>query len=77
MRGDISDIVPLIFSQQQAQIKELNGKDLSVIRYDTACLGEAMAIVWLISSDWQIQQQHICCQLIAQSMSGEQVARES
>ena len=77
MRGDISDIVPLIFSQQQAQIKELNGKDLSVIRDGTACLGEAMAIVRLISSDWQIQQQHIRFQLIAQSMSGEQVARES
>jgi len=28
----MSDIVPLIFSQEQAQIKEeLNGKDLSVI----------------------------------------------
>ena len=43
----------------------------------TTRLGEAMAIVVrLISSDWQIQQQLIRFQLIAQSMSGEQVARE-
>ena len=42
----MSDIVPLIFSQEQAQIKEeLNGKDLSVIFDGTTRLGEAMAIM--------------------------------
>jgi len=80
LTGDIimSDTVPLIFSQEQAQIKEeLNGKDLSVTFDGTTCLGKAMAIVVrFISSDWQIQQQLIHFQLIAQSMSGEQVARE-
>jgi len=68
----MSDIVPLLFSQQQAQIKEeLNGKDLSVIFNGTTRLGEAMAIVVrFISSDWQIQQRLIRFQLIARSMSG-------
>ena len=49
------DIVPLIFSQEQAQIKaELNGKDLSVIFDGTTRLGKAMAIVVrFISPDWQ------------------------
>jgi len=49
----MSDIVPLIFSQEQAQIKEeLNGKDLLVIFDGTTHLCEAMAIVvQFISSD--------------------------
>jgi len=66
------DIVPLLFSQQQAQIKEeLNGKDLSVIFDGTTRLGEAMAtVVRFISSDWQIQQRLIHFQLIVRSMSG-------
>ena len=66
------DTVPLIFSQEQAQIKEeLNGKDLLVIFDGTTHLGEAMAtVVRFISSDWQIQQRLIRFQLMAQSMSG-------
>ena len=62
LTGDICrDIVLLIFSQEQAQMKEeLNGKDLLVIFDGTTHLGEAMAIVVrFISSDWQIQQQRI------------------
>ncbi len=77
-RRHMTDIVPLIFSQEQARIKEeLSGKDLSVIFDGTTRLGEAMAIVVrFIDSDWQIQQRLIRFQLIAQSMSGEEVARE-
>ena len=72
------DTVPLIFSQEQAQInEELNGKDLLVIFDGTTRFGEVMAIVVrFISSDWQTQQRLIHFQLIVQSMSGEQVARE-
>ena len=48
-----------------------------MIFYGTTHLGKAMVIVVrFISSDWQIQQRIIRFQLIAQSMSGEQVARE-
>ena len=74
----MSDIVPFIFSQEQARIKEeLDGKDLSVIFDGTTRLGEAMAIVVrFIDLNWLIQQRLIRFQLIAQSMSGEQVARE-
>ena len=43
-RRHTSDIVPFIFSQEQARIKEeINGKDLSVIFDGTTRLGEAMA----------------------------------
>ena len=42
----------------------------------TTRLCEAMAIVRFIDSNWLIQQRLIRFQLIAQSMSGEQVARE-
>ena len=74
----MSDTVPFIYSQEEAQIKEeIRGKDLPVIFDGTTRLGEAMAIiVRFIDSDWQIQQRLIRFQLIAQSMSGEQVARE-
>ena len=77
-RRHMSDIVPFISSQEQALIKEeLAGRDLSVIFDGTTRLGEAMAIlVRFIDSNWQIQQRLIRFQLLAQSMTGEQVARE-
>ena len=74
-RRHMSYTVPFIFTQEQAHIKEeTTGKNLSVIFDGTTRLGEAMAI--LIDSNWQIQQRLIRFQLIAQSMTGEQVARE-
>ena len=78
LTGDMSGIVPFISSQEQALIKEeLAGRDLSVIFDRSICLGRAMAIlVRFIDSNWQIQQRLIRFQLLAQSMTGEQVARE-
>ena len=77
-RRCMSDIVAFISSQEQALTKEeLAGRDLSVIFYGTTRLGEAMAIfVLFIDLNWQIQQRLIRFQLVAQSMTGEQVARE-
>ena len=59
-------------------IKEENGgKDLSVIFDGTTRTGEAMGlVVQYITSDWKIQQRLVHLQLLAQSMSGEEVARE-
>ena len=42
----MSDLVPLIISQEQADVKrELSGRPVSVIFDGTTRLGEAMAIV--------------------------------
>ena len=49
----------------------------SVIFDGTTRMGEAMGIVVrYITSDWKIQQRLVRLQLLAQSMSGEEVARE-
>ena len=77
-RRHMSDIIPFISSQEQVRIKkEIGGKDLSVIFDGTTRMGEAMGIVVrYITSDWKIQQRLVRLQLLAQSMSGEEVARE-
>ena len=73
----MSDIIPFISSQEQVRIKEVGGKDLSVIFDGTTRMGEAMGIVVrYVTSDWKIQQRLVRLQLLAQSMSGEEVARE-
>ena len=77
-RRHMSDVIPFIASQEQAKIKgELCGKDISVIFDGTTRMGEAMGIVVrYVSSEWKIEQQLVRLQLLAQSMSGEEVARE-
>lgn len=62
-------VVPIIYSQEQAHVEdEISGK---------IHLGEAMTIlVRYIDSNWHIQWRLIHFQLIAQSMTGEQVAWE-
>ena len=74
-RRHMSDVIS---SQEQAKIKEeLCGKDISVIFDGTTRMGEAMGIVVrYVSSEWKIEQRLVRLQLLAQSMSGEEVARE-
>ena len=77
-RRHMSDVIPFISSQEQAKIKEeLCGKDIAVIFDGTTRMGEAMGIVVrYVSSEWKIEKRLVRLQLLAQSMSGEEVARE-
>ena len=77
-RRHMSDIVPFILSQEQAQIKnEITGKPLSIVFDGTSRLGEAVAIiVRFIDPEWSIQQRLIRFRLLAKSLSGEEIAHE-
>ena len=57
-RRHMSDIVPFIWSQKQAQIKnKINEKPLSIVFDGTSRLGEALAVtVRFIDPEWSIQQ---------------------
>ena len=77
-RRHMSDLIPLIVSQEQANIKsELSGRPVSVVFDGTTRLGEALAIVVrYIDDSFTIQQRLIRLQLLAKSMAGEEIARE-
>ena len=77
-RRHMSDLVPLVVSQEQADIKsEVSGRQVSVVFDGTTRLGEAMAIVVrYIDDSFTIQQRLIRLQLLAKSMAGEEIARE-
>ena len=73
----MSDVVPFILAQEQAEIKEeIAGKPLSTIFDGTSRLGEAMTIVArFIGPEWSIQQRLVRFQLLAKSLTGEEIAR--
>ena len=77
-RRHMSDLVPLVVSQEQADIKsEVSGRQVSVEFDGTTRLGEAMAIVVrYIDDSFTIKQRLIRLQLLAKSMAGEEIARE-
>ena len=77
-RSHMSDLVPLVVTQEIADIKsEISGKPVAVIFDGTTRLGEAMAIVVRFSdSSFVIQQRLIRLQLLVKSMSGEEISRE-
>ena len=60
-RRHMSDLVPLVVSQEQADIKsEVSGRQVSVVFDGTTRLGEAMAIVVrYIDDSFTIQQRLI------------------
>ena len=74
----MSDLVPLIVAQEQTEIKkELSGRPVSVVFDGTTRLGGAMAVVLrFVDSSFTIQQRLIRLQLLAKSMTGEEIARE-
>ena len=77
-RRHMSDLIPFIASQEQTKIKEeISGKFVAVIFDGTTHQGEALAILLrYVDSHWQIQQRLVRLQLLAKSMTGEEVARE-
>ena len=74
----MSDVIPLIHQQEVELLKmELAGKCMSVIFDGTTRYGEAIAIlVRFIDHEFCVQQRLIRMQLLAKSMTGEEVARE-
>ena len=77
-RRHMSYLVPLIISEEQEEIKhEMAGNSVSVMFDGTTRLGEAMAVVLcFIDSSFTIQQRLVRLQLLAKSMTGEEIARE-
>ena len=72
------DLIPFIQKQEVKNIrKEISSKKISVIFDGTTYMGEALAIVVLyVSDNWVIQQKLMRLQILAKSLSGEEVARE-
>ena len=77
-RRRMSDIVPLILQQEKEKIRnEISGKCLSVIFDGTSRLGEVFVIVIrFVDSGWLVHQRLIRVKLLANSLSGEEIARE-
>ena len=77
-RRHMSDLVPFILSQEISQIsEELADQPVSVIFDGTTHLGEALAMVLhFVDSDINIHQRSVRVQLLAKSMTGEEIARE-
>jgi len=77
-RYHMSELVPFVLKQEQQQLRaEISGKFVSVIFDGTTRLGEALAIVLrFISKDWTIEQQLVHLQMLAKSLSSEEIARE-
>ena len=74
----LSDLIPFIREREVAQIhREIAGKKVSAIFDGTTRLGEALVIVLrFVTDDWQIQHRLVRLQLLAKSLTGEEVARE-
>ena len=77
-RRRLSDTVPLILQQEKEKIRnEISGKFLSVIFDGTSRLGEVFVIVArFVDSDWVIHQRLMRVKMLANSLSGEEIARE-
>ena len=77
-RRRMSDIVPLILQQEKEKIRnEISGKCLSVIFDGKSRLGEVFVIViCFVDSGWLVHQRLIRVKLLANSLSGEEIARE-
>ena len=77
-RRRMSDTVPLILQQEKEKIRnEISGKFLSVIFDGTSRLGEVFVIVArFVDSDWVVHQRLMRVKMLANSLSGEEIARE-
>ena len=72
------DLIPFILNEEVAQIKsEIKGKFVGVVFDGTIHICEALAVVIrFISDSWVIEQPLIGIQLLAKSLSGEEIACE-
>ena len=71
-RRHMFDLVPFVLNEEIARLKnEIDGKYLSLIFDGTSRLGEAMAVVRFVSSDWTLEQRLLSMQMLSKSMTGE------
>ena len=77
-RRSLSDLIPFIHREEVGRIKqEIAGQNDSVIFDGTSRLGEAMVIILqFVTRYWKIEQRLIHMQLLAKSLTGEEIARE-
>ena len=78
-RKSMSDLIPFILSEEKKQLKaEIDGVPVAVIFNGTSRLGEALAVIlrFVDRSTLKIHQRLVCIQLLAKSLTGEEVARE-
>ena len=77
-RRNMSDYIPFIQEREINRVKkEMEGSNLSVIFDGSTHVGEALAVVVrFIDQDWNIQQRLVRLQLLAKSLSGDEIARE-
>ena len=78
-RRPMSDLIPFILDEEKKQIKtEVAGLPVAVIFDGTSRLGEALAIIlrFVDRSSLKIHQRLVRMQLLAKSLTGEEVARE-
>lgn len=77
-KRNMFDLIPFIQKRETNAIsEEIKGKDLSVCFDGTTRLGEALAIVLrFIDDGWNIKQRLVRLQIVAKSLTGEELARE-
>ena len=72
------DYIPFILSEEETRIRsEINGRRVAVIFDGTSRVGEALAILLrFVDAEWCVQQRLVRVQMLAKSLSGEELARE-
>ena len=77
-RRTLSDLVQFVRELEEKNIlEEIKGKKISIIFDGTTRMGEALAVlIRFVSAEWDIQQRLIRLQLLAKSLTGDEVARE-
>ena len=74
----MQDYLPLILSEEESRIRsEIDGRQVAVIFDSTSRVGEALAILLrFVDAEWCVQQRLVRVQMLAKSLSGEELARE-
>ena len=77
-RRVLSDLVPFIRKKEVIKIsQEIEEREVSVIFDGTTRIGEALVIILrFIGDDWEVTHRLIRMQLLAKSLTGEEIARE-
>ena len=72
------DYIPFILNKEESRIRaEIDGRSVAVIFDGTLHVGEALAILsHYIDAEWCVQQPLVRVQMLAKSVTGEELARE-
>lgn len=74
----MSDLIPFIHGQEMERIRaDIASRPVSVTFDGTTRFGEALAIVLrYVTDDFKVQQKLVKAQMLAKSMTGQEIARE-